>query len=159
MSYQMKKSLAAIVAIFFIVAAFSNTQIASADGNEIEFEKIVVSIDKQEVDMDGDGQNEAVDAYFVVNDRGTMTFDPYRNFKFRVQWDNASIQPAEGGQILVQARGYDDQTGQNYFISFQFDPDQAASGNSSPIGGGEIILIDLVGSSAVQLRATVQIYL
>lgn len=158
MSYQMKKSLAALVAIFFLAAAFSGAHTASADNNEIEFEKITLVIDEQNVDLDGDGNNEPVSAYFVINDRGTVSMDPYKNFKFLVKFDGASIEPTNDGQIAVEMNGRDVETGQEYSFSFKFDPQEAASGSGSTLGGGDIILVDIVGSSAIQVRATVQIY-
>ena len=151
MSYQMKKPLSTLLAVFFLAFAFALVQTASAD-SEIEFDRIVVDIDEQDVDLNGDGKKEPEAAYFVINDRGTMTFDPYKNFKFRVVWNDATIQPTDNGLILVEAKGYDDETGQTYVMSFEFDPRQASSSN------GETIMVELVGPAAVQLQASVQFY-
>jgi hypothetical protein len=156
MSNQMKKPLSALLAIFFLALGFAIVHTASAD-SEIEFDRIVVDIKEQDVDLDGDGKKKPEAAYFVINDAGTMSFDPYKNFNFRVNWDNATIQPTEDGQILVEARGLDDETGQTYFMSFEFDPRQASTGQGG--GSGDFILVDIVGASAVQLQATVQFYI
>lgn len=143
MYYQIRKSLSSVLPMLILALAFMSVQFASANGNEVAIEMIVLQAERQRVDTDGDGEMETFSADLTVHADGTAEGFIQLDNSDVVVVEHGSIVETAAGDLTVHINGTSLQSGLIHSLHFSFDP-STANGGGDDDDGVDIILWDIV---------------
>ena len=140
-----------------LLIAFLSTHPASANGNGIAFEAVVVQSEAQVVDIDGDGRFETYSADYTVFADGTaegfVTIDDEK-----VDIERGSFGLTDDGNVSVQAGGVlVHEVG--HWVSFRHEFGLSSAGTPVPCDGCDCIIWDIDSASGpLSFPVSVQFY-
>ncbi len=141
--------------ILSLLIAFMSSQPASANGNGIAFETIVIQAEAQQVDIDGDGRFETFSADYTVYDDGTAEGVVYIDDE-QIDIIKGEFGLTDDNTVSVSVMAVHEL---GHTIGFRHNIQHANSGDSTNCDGCDCIFWDIDGASVAQtFQVSVQFY-